>query len=57
MLRGELPGQQRMKHNYGFVQVPNEYTLGAGFRRVRGTDTVPASALSPSASARLRRRH
>lgn len=57
MLRGELPGQQRVKHNYGFIQVPDEYTLGAGFRRVRRTDTISASALPPSAPTRLRRRH
>lgn len=57
VLRSELPGQQRVKHNYGFIQVPNEYTLGAGFRRVRGTDTVPTSALSPSAPTRLRCRY
>lgn len=55
VLRGELTSEKRMKHDYGFVEIPNEYTIGAGFRRVRGTDTVSASALPPTASAGLRR--
>ncbi|KAL2749620.1 hypothetical protein V1477_002560 [Vespula maculifrons] len=54
VLRSELTSEKRMKHDYGFVEIPNEYTIGAGFRRVRGTDTVSASALPPTASAGLR---
>lgn len=57
VLGGVLSSQQGVKHNYGFIEVPDEYTFGAGFRRIRGTDTVSASALSSSAPAWLRRCH
>ena len=52
--RGEVSIEQRLEHDYGFVEVPDEYPLGSTLPRVRWADTVSASALSPTALAGLR---
>lgn len=56
VFRCKLSSEQRVKHNYGFIKVPDEYPVGTGFCRIRRAYTVSTSALTSSSSARFRRR-
>lgn len=52
--RGELAVEEALEHDYGFVEVPDEYPVGPGLRRVGRADAVAAPALPPAAPAGLR---